>query len=248
MAKEVMNTHDIIFSNRPYVLAADVITYGSKGMTFSPQGTYWRQMRKICTMELLAPKHVDSFRSIREQELTIFVKEISLSEGSPINHSEKISSLAYVLISRIAFGIKSKDQQAYREFMKGVTDTGLVLRRSIDHGMDRILENIVRDHREKNLDTKAVGEENGEDLVDVLLRLQRNGDHQHPMSDCCQSNDIFSAGSDTSSTIMIWVMSELVKNPRVMEKVQIEVRRVFDRKGYVDETSIQEVKYLRSVI
>lgn len=62
----------------------------------------------------------------------------------------------------------------------------------------------------------------------------------------CQ--DIFSAGSDTSSTIMIWVMSELVKNPRVMEKVQIEVRRVFDRKGYVDETSIQEVKYLRSVI
>ena len=54
--------------------------------------------------------------------------------------------------------------------------------------MDRILENIVRDHREKNLDTKAVGEENGEDLVDVLLRLQRNGDHQHPMSDCCQSN------------------------------------------------------------
>ena len=54
--------------------------------------------------------------------------------------------------------------------------------------MDRILENIVRDHREKNLDTKAVGEENGEDLVDVLLRLQRNGDHPHPMSDCCQSN------------------------------------------------------------
>lgn len=49
--------------------------------------------------------------------------------------------------------------------------------------MDRILENIVRDHREKNLDTKAVGEENGEDLVDVLLRLQKNGNLQHPLSD-----------------------------------------------------------------
>jgi len=204
MAKEVMNTHDIIFANRPYVPAADVITYGSKGMTFSPQGTYLRQMRKICTMELLAQKRVQSFRSIREQELSIFVKEISLSEGSPINISEKINSLAYGLLSRIAFGKKSKDQQAYIEHMKDVIETvtgfsladlypsigllqvltGIRTRvEKIHRGMDRILENIVRDHREKTLDTKAVGEDKGEDLVDVLLRLQKNGDLQHPLSD-----------------------------------------------------------------
>ncbi|KAG5053443.1 hypothetical protein JHK87_005641 [Glycine soja] len=273
MAKEVMKTHDIIFANRPYVLAADVITYGSKGMTFSPQGTYWRQMRKICTMELLAPKRVDSFRSIREQELSIFVKEMSLSEGSPINLSEKISSLAYGLISRIAFGKKSKDQEAYIKFMKGVTDTvsgfsladlypsiGLLqvltgIRPRVEkirRGMDRIIDNIVRDHRDKNSDTQpVVGEENGEDLVDVLLRLQKNGNLQHPLSDTVVKAtimDIFSAGSETTSTTMEWAMSELVKNPRMMEKAQIEVRRVFDPKGYVDETSIHELKYLRSVI
>ena len=122
MAKEVMKTHDIIFANRPHVLGADVVTYGSKGMTFSPYGSYWRQMRKICTMELLTPKRVDSFRSIRQQELSNFVKEISLSEGSPINLSERISSLSYGLISRILFGKKSKDQEAYVEHMKGVDE------------------------------------------------------------------------------------------------------------------------------
>ncbi|KAK8467206.1 hypothetical protein PHAVU_008G277532 [Phaseolus vulgaris] len=123
MAKEVMKTHDIIFANRPYVLAADAITYGSKGMTFSPYGSYWRQMRRICTMELLAPKRVDSFRSTRQQELSNFVKEISLSEGSPINLTRKISSLTYGLISRILFGKKSEDQEAYVEHMKGVSET-----------------------------------------------------------------------------------------------------------------------------
>ncbi|RDX79081.1 Cytochrome P450 71D10, partial [Mucuna pruriens] len=272
MAKEVMNTHDIIFANRPRVLAADVITYGSKGMTFSPHGTYWRQMRKICIMELLSPKRVDSFRSIREQEVSNLVKEISLSEGSPINLSEKINSSVYGLISRIAFGKKSKDQQAYIELMKDVIEivagfsladlypsigllqvvTGIRTRaEKLHQGMDRILENIVRDHRNKYLDTQAVGEENGEDLVDVLLRLQKNGELQHPLSDSvikATIMDIFSAGSDSSSTTMEWIMSELVKNPRVMEKAQIEVRRVFDGKGYVDETSIHELKYLRSVI
>ncbi|KAK7371895.1 hypothetical protein VNO80_05262 [Phaseolus coccineus] len=272
MAKEVMKTHDIIFANRPHVLAADAITYGSKGMTFSPYGSYWRQMRKICTMELLAPKHVDSFRSIRQEELSNFVKEISLNEGSPINLTEKLSSLSYGLISRILFGKKSEDQEAYVEHMKGVVETvagfsvadlypsigilqvitGIRTRvKKIHQGMDRVLQNIVRDHRDKTLDTLAFGEEDREDLVDVLLRLQKNGDLEHPLSDNVVKAtllDIFSAGSDTSSTIMDWVMSELVKNPGVMEKVQTEVRRIFDGKGYVDETSIHELKYLRAVI
>jgi len=33
-----------------------------------------------------------------------------------------------------------------------------------------------------------------------------------------------------------------------MLKVETEVRKNFDGKGYVDETSIHELKYLRSVI
>jgi len=43
-------------------------------------------------------------------------------------------------------------------------------------------------------------------------------------------------------------MSELVKKPEMMEKVQSEVRRIFDGKGYVDETEIHELKYLRAVM
>ena len=185
MAKEVMKTHDIIFANRLRVLAADAITYGSKGMTFS---SYWRHMRNICTMELLAPKHVDSFRSIKQQELSNFVKEISLSEGSPINLTEKISFLSYGLISQILFGTKSQDQEAYVEHMKGVVETiagfsvadlyhsiGILqviigIRTRVEK-IHRVLQNIVKDHRDKTLDTLAFGEEDREDLVDVLLRL-----------------------------------------------------------------------------
>lgn len=43
-------------------------------------------------------------------------------------------------------------------------------------------------------------------------------------------------------------MSELVKNPRIMETAQAEVRRVFDEKLYVDEANLHELKYLKSVI
>lgn len=43
-------------------------------------------------------------------------------------------------------------------------------------------------------------------------------------------------------------MTELLKNPKLMEEAQAEVRQVFNRKGTVDETGIHELKFLKSVI
>lgn len=62
------------------------------------------------------------------------------------------------------------------------------------------------------------------------------------------SQDIFSAGSETSSTVIEWTISELLKNPRMMKKAQEEVRQVHRGKTYVDETSSHELKFMRSVI
>jgi cytochrome P450 len=59
---------------------------------------------------------------------------------------------------------------------------------------------------------------------------------------------MFAAGTETSSGVVLWTMSEIVKNPKVMEEAQAEVRRVFDKKGYVDETKMHQLIYLKSVI
>jgi cytochrome P450 len=60
--------------------------------------------------------------------------------------------------------------------------------------------------------------------------------------------NLFTAGSETSSWTVVWAMSEMVKNPKVMEEAQAEVRRVFDRKKYVDETELHHLIYLKSII
>lgn len=59
---------------------------------------------------------------------------------------------------------------------------------------------------------------------------------------------MFVAGSDTSSAIIEWAISEMLKNPTVMIKAQQEVRQHFGSKGYIDETSLQELKYLKAII
>lgn len=56
------------------------------------------------------------------------------------------------------------------------------------------------------------------------------------------------ASSETSATALQWVMAELMRNPRVMRKVQDEVRRVLDGQDSVTEESLGNLRYLHIVI
>ena len=122
-AKEVLKTHDPTFANRASVLVVEATTYDNSSMIFAPCGDYWRQMRKICVLELLSPKRVQSFRSIREEEVLNLIESISLSKGLFINLSEKIFSSTYSITSRAAFGNKCKYE---KEFISLVKETFLL--------------------------------------------------------------------------------------------------------------------------
>ncbi|KAJ0983438.1 hypothetical protein J5N97_011693 [Dioscorea zingiberensis] len=53
--------------------------------------------------------------------------------------------------------------------------------------------------------------------------------------------DIFVAGSDTSSASVEWAMTELMRNQQAMKKAQDEVRKVIGRKGKVEESDLQQL-------
>ncbi|KAJ7946410.1 Cytochrome P450 [Quillaja saponaria] len=117
---------------------------------------------------------------------------------------------------------------------------------------DKILDAIINEHREKQMRTKSGKTEPGEeDLVDVLLSLQLAGNLEVPITTNRMKAviwDIFGAGTDTSSTITEWAMSEMMKNPRVMEKAQTEIRQTFKGKKEFHESDIEELNYLKLVI
>ncbi|CAL5390298.1 unnamed protein product [Camellia sinensis] len=116
--------------------------------------------------------------------------------------------------------------------------------------IDQILENIVNEHRErKRITESGKGEE--EDLVDVLLRIQKHGGLEFPLTDNnikavilrhfqCGKRDIIN--NRRSGNV------RNAENPQVMKRAQAKVRRVFDKKGNVNETCLHELKYLNLVI
>ncbi|KAJ1415264.1 Cytochrome P450 [Sesbania bispinosa] len=194
IAKEIMKTHDVAFANRPQLLSPQILAYGATDIAFSPYGDYWRQMRKICVLELLSTKRVQSFSYIREVETAKFIKSIQSSAGSlsPINVTSRIFSLISSIVSRAAFGDKSQDQDEFVSLIrKAIALTGGFELADVFPSMtpihiltgvkskyerihkraDKILENIIKKHQEKQTSAK---EAEKEDLVDVLLRLQQS--------------------------------------------------------------------------
>jgi len=100
MAKEVMRTHDAGFCNRPSMLAGELIFYDQSNIALAPYGEYWRQVRKIATLELFTAKRIQSFWPIREEEVANLVKSIAMEEGSAVNLSNKLFGLAFDITSR----------------------------------------------------------------------------------------------------------------------------------------------------
>jgi 5-O-(4-coumaroyl)-D-quinate 3'-monooxygenase len=60
--------------------------------------------------------------------------------------------------------------------------------------------------------------------------------------------DMITAGMDTTVISVEWAMAELVRNPRVQEKLQEELDRVVGRDRVLSETDFQNLPYLQAVV
>ncbi|KAL4193279.1 hypothetical protein AMTRI_Chr06g198580 [Amborella trichopoda] len=274
MAEQVMKAHDLAFCSRPTLLSPKRLTYNCSDIIFAPYGSYWRNVRKICVQELLSTKRVESFCLVREEEVGQMIHSISSSSkhGAIVNLSETFLSLSNNVICRVAFGkrywedgsqlnemIEEADRLfdcffvgdlfPYLEWVKYVSG----LKERLDECFrirDAFLDDVIADHL---IPSRVEMEDEQKDLVDVLLQLQKGGNLDFTLT---RDNikavvmDMFGAGIDTTSATLEWGMSELIRSPRVMQKVQDEVRGIIksSRNNKIEESDLNQFHYLKAVV
>jgi len=59
---------------------------------------------------------------------------------------------------------------------------------------------------------------------------------------------MFVGATDTSAVTADWVISELLRNPATMKKVQEEVRKIVGHKSNIEESEMSQMHYLKCVI
>ncbi|XP_008799325.2 cytochrome P450 71A1-like [Phoenix dactylifera] len=278
-AHEVMKTRDLAFASRPKSSMADRLLYNSHDVAFSPYSEYWRQVRRICVLHLLSLKRVQSFRSVREEEVVLMIDNIrcAASNMQPVNPSKLISTLTSDIVCRVAFGRKySKEEDGGNTFREMLRETlellgtfpvgdfiprlrwvdwlrGLDARvRNTAKQIDCFTEKIIEAH----LHVKNDGSDDHRDIcdfIDVLLSLDNDKNDGSGISlgrDSIKAVtlDMFAGGTDTTYTVIEWVMAELVRHPKDMKRVQEEVRKVVGLKEKIEEELLGEMHYLKAVI
>ncbi|KAK2379331.1 cytochrome P450 83B1 [Trifolium repens] len=194
------------------------------------------------------------------------------TSSSVTNLSELLISLSSTIICRIVFGKsyendgneKSRFQEMLHEFQALLAETfvsdyipfmGWLDKLRGLHGrvdknfkeFDEFFQEIIDEHLDPNREHAA-----DEDvMVDVLLQLK----NQHLSSiDLTFDHikgvlvDMLAATTDTTSTTLVWAMTALIRNPRVMEKVQEEIRNFGGEKDFLDENDIQNFPYMKAMI
>ena len=188
-ARDIMKTHDLIFSNRPKLNISSILCYGSKDIAFAQYGEYWRQVKSIAVLHLLTNKRVLSYRHVREDEMALMIKKIRETHESEVNLSEFLISLTNNLVCRVALG-RTYEGRKFKSLLERFLEllgcfsvgsyvpslawvdrlTGLERRaHEVAKEFDEFFESVIDEHVSK----KFVGVE-GQDLVDILLEVQRD--------------------------------------------------------------------------
>ncbi|CAI0440760.1 unnamed protein product [Linum tenue] len=271
-AQLFLQAHDASFAARPLLPAASIVFYGGRDIAFAAYGEYWRKMRKVCDVGLLGTGRVKSLHPVMEQEVcNLYTLPPPPAAGEPINLSRSLFDLGCSINSRLVLGMSSLGQEEVGVFfslasqlMKAMGGFDLVdlfpsselLRRITGaHGelkklhaaLDAILETVINDHVTKRSAAKNIDDEEED--------LENNEHRQLPITNSdikAVILDLLMAGTSPWIAVVEWAMSELMKNPRMMEKAQKEVRHRFDGQGeivvVVDEACINELQYLQLVL
>ncbi|KAF5752900.1 hypothetical protein HS088_TW01G00818 [Tripterygium wilfordii] len=126
------------------------------------------------------------------------------------------------------------------------TDFGRYKRRVKEIGQrsDAFLQGLLDDHR-----SARGGSESANSMLARLLSLQKSQPGEYP-------DDIIKgivmmmmlAGTDTSSVMMEWAMSNLVNNPEVLEKARAELDSQIGEENLMIEADVSKLPYLQAII
>ncbi|KAL6554825.1 hypothetical protein OROGR_006083 [Orobanche gracilis] len=271
-AELVLKTHDLVFASRPGREAWKHLSYGQRNLVFAPYGPYWRDMRKICTSELLSNLRVNQFQAMRRAELGLLVSSLkrAAENGDTVDLSAMISGLSADMNCLMVFGRKYADRDLDEKGFKasmgeimelgakfnladyfpyiGVLDLQGINRRSkeLRRIFDEFLEKIIDEHGDAR---KKDG--TNEDFVDTMMGVMESGEAGYEFD---RQNvkaillDMLIAGTDTSSTAVEWAMSELIRHPPIMKKLQGELASAVSRGHMVEEHHLHNLEYLDFVV
>nr|AMA07825.1 cytochrome P450 76AD19 [Dianthus caryophyllus] len=273
VAREMFLKSDHVLSNRTIPDSVKAGNHDKLSMSWLPVSQKWRHLRKIAATQLLSTQRLDSSESLRQakvEKLLEYVQEccnsgLSVDIGRAV-FTTTLSLLSNTFFSKELANYSSSKSQEFKQLMWDImVEIGrpnyadyfpmlgfmdpFSIRRRLSSYFDKLIgvfQEIISERL--SLRKKSCGKDNTNDVLSTLLNLYE--ENELSMDEVNHLLvDIFNAGTDTIASTLEWAMSELLKNPNIMTKAQIEIKNALENNSSkIQESDIPKLPYLQAII
>lgn len=107
---------DVILTNRPHFLTAKYVAYDYTTVGTATYGDHWRNLRRICSLEILSSHRLTGFLSVRRDEILRLLTRLSSDyNGRVVELEPLLADLTFNNIVRMVTGRRYYGDQVHNE-------------------------------------------------------------------------------------------------------------------------------------
>ncbi|KAL1198702.1 Cytochrome P450 81Q32 [Cardamine amara subsp. amara] len=266
--------NDVVFASRPISTVAEILGYNNTVVSIAPYGELWRNLRRICTVEIFSAARLKESLEIRRDEVRGLLRKLHVAtsggdEFVTVKLRPLLTGLTLNIIMRIVagkryYGEENAETKEVLGLIREAFELGefsyigdfLPILKLFDfdgfvkkgkkHGLalDKYLQNLVDEHRRNRGKPELE-----KTMITHLLSLQESEPEFY-------TDEIIKglvlvmllAGTDTGALTLEWVMANLLNHPEVLMKMKTEINDIVSEGRLVEESDVGKCTYLNDVI
>ncbi|MED6114329.1 hypothetical protein PIB30_079225 [Stylosanthes scabra] len=271
IAKEVLQTNDLLFSDRTVPSIVTSLDHHNFSLPFLPVCPLWKDLRKICNEQLFSHKVLDLSQGLRRKKLQDLLNDMrkygETGKSVDVGHAAFracINFLSYTFVSEDF--VESVENGEYKDivstllkltgttnvvdifpFLKIFDPQGLQ-RHTVNyltkffHSLDKLIDKRLKLREDENYVTNN-------DMLDALLDVSQEDSKRMDRKKIRHFLlDLLVAGTDTTAYGLERAMTEVLHSPEVMFKVKQELEQNIGRGNPIHESDIAKLPYLQAIV
>ncbi|KAJ9553384.1 hypothetical protein OSB04_017429 [Centaurea solstitialis] len=268
-ARETLKTQDRFLSSRVVPTAFQQPSLIPHSLIWSDCNQTWKSLRTLCRTELFSAKALESHSRLREQKLGHLVDFLHNNQGQVINLEGVVFITLFNTLTSIIFSRDFLDLKDVHGTRDGLNES---LHKIIEYGgiikdfgsffpiFDRFdlqgirkgtmkqykktfayWEDIIEERR-AHVNSPTWSSENAESFLDRMLENGFSNDQINQLV-----TELFVAGTTTTTSSVLWTMTELVRHKEVMSRIEEEIKREINS-DKISDSQLSKLPYLLASI
>ncbi|KAI3817960.1 hypothetical protein L1987_11762 [Smallanthus sonchifolius] len=267
-AMGILKTHDHLLSARVVPTSMKQAHLLPHSLMWSECNQTWKTLRTLCRTELFSAKGLEAQSQLRNEKLSQLLDFLRKNQDEVINIEDVVFITLFNTLSSIILGkdlLDFNDAHGTHDGLKESLHKVLELSARVDlgsfypmlerfdlHGIrsgtmklsDKLSaywEDIIEERRVQ-VNSSAWSSEQAHSFLDRLLENRFSKDQINQLI-----TELFIAGTNTTTSTVIWAMSELVRHQEVMSKIEEELKKEINSHE-ITSFQLSKLSYLQACI